>query len=91
MEISKEEAYEQLYNAVVQNQIGFSGKWSGWSMAGEFLIAPSGLRLRQIQVKWLFDEHGYSANGHRGKKRISDQLELFSDNEERLSNKKKPA
>jgi hypothetical protein len=85
--ISKEDAYEQLYNAVVLNQIGFSGKWSGWRMAGDYLISPDNLRLRAIQVRALFYVHGYSARGYRGKPRVSDQMELFneSDPTERLS------
>jgi len=66
---------QQLYNAFVLNQIGFSGKWEGWRMAGEYFISPDGLRMRPKQMQMLYWEHGAKLSPRRGQK--SKQGELF--------------
>jgi hypothetical protein len=77
MEIKKEEAYDLLYSAVVLNEMGFSGKWQGWRMAGEWLISPDNLKLRSPHLRALFLEKGMTARFKMKVKYDSNQLELF--------------
>lgn len=62
----KAETPDAHYQRVVYNKTALHGDWTGWRMAGRFLIAPGGQRITPERVRgFLWNEH---ARGQAQKK-----------------------
>lgn len=52
----KAESPRAHYARIVENKTGLYGPWTGWRMAGRFLIAPSGQRITPERLRGMLWE-----------------------------------